>query len=527
MDQELALGILRAGHNAFLTGAAGSGKTYTLNKLIGLARKSGKKIAVTATTGLAATHLSGNTIHSWSGLGIHDELHSRFFSKMPKTRAEQIKKSDILVIDEISMLHNFRLDLIDEICRTVRETAAPFGGLQVIFSGDFFQLPPVTRSSDEPRDSSPFAYNSRAWQDLDPAIIYLQEQYRQSDDEFLDILNKIRRDEVSRADAEKIAARFNAKLDGFDEITELHTTNRDVDAINSRKLEELDGGAIEYSMTSTGSANYVDRLKKSCLAPAELKLKKGALVMALKNNQERKFANGSIGTVVGFEKSFGNLPVVAFRNGRSVTVEPDEWELRDGDKKRASLYQIPLRLAYAITVHKSQGMTLDAAKINLKNVFEPGMGYVALSRVKSLDALSISGLSSKAFFVHPEVLDKDADFRKKSALAAKNLEHLRANAIKSQKLEQKSKKVKNSKKEVKPATDAEKALKSQIWSAKLAKMRKTYPNAYMPWSAEDDKKLLRLSGKSIKELTEMFGRHPGSITARLEKLLTPAEDQEA
>ncbi len=165
MTQDLALEILLAGHSAFLTGAAGAGKTYTLNKFIDLARQTGKKVAVTATTGLAATHLNGNTIHSWSGLGIRDELDDYFFAKFGKTHAKNIRETDVLVIDEISMLHDFRLDLVDEILRTIRGVdpdsreqnsnfAKPFGSMQVIFSGDFFQLPPVTRRGENRKDPS-------------------------------------------------------------------------------------------------------------------------------------------------------------------------------------------------------------------------------------------------------------------------------------------------------------------------------------------------------------------------------------
>ena len=138
MKQALALEIMLSGENVFLTGAAGSGKTFTLNQFIKLAKNSGKKVSVTATTGLAATHLGGNTIHAWSGIGIYDYLSKKFFEKIPKTRVEIIKNTDILVIDEISMLHDFRLDMVEEICRTIRQNDKPFGGIQVILCGDFF-----------------------------------------------------------------------------------------------------------------------------------------------------------------------------------------------------------------------------------------------------------------------------------------------------------------------------------------------------------------------------------------------------
>ncbi|HVI69713.1 MAG TPA: AAA family ATPase, partial [Magnetospirillaceae bacterium] len=145
MNQALALEIMLEGHSVLLTGQAGSGKTFVLNEFIRAAKHQDKFVAVTATTGLAATHLGGNTIHAWSGIGVHDELPTSFFRDIPKGRRDMIAKTDVLIIDEISMLHDFRLDMIDEVARTVRKDPRPFGGLQVILCGDFFQLPPVNR----------------------------------------------------------------------------------------------------------------------------------------------------------------------------------------------------------------------------------------------------------------------------------------------------------------------------------------------------------------------------------------------
>ena len=501
MDQPLALEIMLSGKNVFLTGAAGSGKTYLLNQFIRASRAEGKKVSVTATTGLAATHLGGNTIHAWSGIGVHDELPKRFFDNLPKGRRDTIAKTDVLIIDEISMLHDFRLDMIDQICQKVRQSDHPFGGLQIILSGDFFQLPPVNRSDSK---NGSFVTESQSWRDSDLTICYLLDQFRQEADDYIDILNAMRAGDLRRHHAEKLLSRVNTQIG--ENTSELHTTNIDVDTINARKLRELPEDEYSYEMSHTGSANYVDNLKRSCLAPETLRLKRGALVMAIKNSQDRKYANGSIGTISDFDSST-SWPIVQFRSGHTVTMSPDTWELRDGDKKRASLSQIPLRLAWAITIHKSQGMTLDGARIDLRRAFVPGMGYVALSRVKSLECLSLVGINRTALQVSPEALRLDANFREQSLQAASSHEHLRPLAAK------------RSKASAKSAAKSKKSSKSTSWAAKIAKMRETYPNAYMPWTKADDAALKQdfQLGISISKLSKKLGRHEGSIRMRLQK----------
>ena len=414
VTQDEALAILESGQSVLLTGAAGTGKTYVLNKFIKRAKKRGQSVAVTATTGLAATHLNGTTIHAWSGIGVHDSMDKYQAAKLGKSRQDLIRKADVLVIDEISMLHDFRLDMVEEVLRVTRDNPAPFGGLQVVLCGDFFQLPPVNRSGE--RQGS-FVTASQAWTSGDFAVCYLERQYRQAkDQDYTDILNGIRAGFLTRKQLDALQSRSRAVDDPFATKTRLLTVNVDVDAVNDEELDQLQGEVHEYQMETAGGKKYVEQLQRSCLAPEVLRLKQGAQVMCIKNAQDRKYANGSLGTVTGFEKHT-DYPVVELVNGRTVTIRPDTWELMDGDKRRAQLSQLPLRLAWAITVHKSQGMTLDAARIDLSRAFVEGMGYVALSRVRSLKHLLLDGLNGMALRVSPLAKQLDADLRARSTQA--------------------------------------------------------------------------------------------------------------
>ncbi len=497
MNQDLALEVMLSGESVLLTGPAGAGKTYVLNRFITLAKSEGKHVSVTATTGLAATHLGGNTIHSWSGIGIHDVLPKDFAKHMAKGRREIIEKTDVLIIDEISMLHDFRLDLVDEVCRGVREKDEPFGGIQVILSGDFFQLPPVNRGDSR---AGSFVVGSQVWQELDPAICYLAEQHRQDDEALLAILNALRSGDIRRHHAQQLLDRVGVEPAGETAITELHTVNVDVDRMNEQRLSELNEDELQYTQVTTGATSYVESLQRSVLAPSTLRLKKGALVMAVKNAADRRYANGSLGRVIDFEPGT-EYPIVEFFSGRTVSMAPDSWELRDGDKKRASITQIPLRLAWAITVHKSQGMTLDAARIDLRKAFVEGMGYVALSRVKNLSNLYLTGINQMALRASEEARQIDTSLQERGRADSKRFAHLQAKAAARQK------------------APAPKQKAASGWAEKIAKMRETHPNAYRPWQMADDALLKQefQNGTTIEQLSKNLGRHEGSIKMRLQK----------
>lgn len=416
MTQNEALEILKSGANVFLTGEPGSGKTYTINQFKEWARNHHKQIAMTASTGIAATHINGKTIHSWASMGIKEVITDRdienILSKAYAVR--QMIAADILVIDEVSMLSGKVLNNIDRILRHVRGTTMTgeaFGGLQVILVGDFFQLPPVIKGS----KLTDFAFNAQAWEDANFSICYLTEQHRQEDDTFLDILTAMRAGKVLPEHIKKLRQTIGTAKGK--KVTKLFTHNANVDLINEHELSQLKTAAVIFKMETEGLDFLVENLKKSCLSPETLILKVGAEVMFTRNNFDKEtghviYVNGTQGTVVGFQHGF---PVIEAKNGRTIHPMHAEWGIEHNDGKlAASIKQLPLRLAWALTVHKSQGMSLDAASMNLAGAFEYGQGYVALSRVRSLAGLSLEGLNDKALLMHPEVVEKDLEFREAS-----------------------------------------------------------------------------------------------------------------
>lgn len=459
MRQSEALAILNAGANVFLTGAPGAGKTYVLGEFIRQARADGACVAVTASTGIAATHVDGQTIHSWSGVGVAAALTEGLLKLIKTRRKRKIQATDILVIDEVSMMHAWLFDMVDRVCREVRRDPRPFGGLQVVLSGDFFQLPPVSvsgRNNDVLAPSAEFLESreryvragknpegfvteSLVWDELNPVVCYLTEQHRQDAGQLLTVLTDIREGAVDQEDHDVLLTRLGRVPEPGQVAVHLFPVNKQADNLNDLKLAQIADEAHDYHAESAGPATLVDRLKRNMLAPEHLVLKAGAAVMALRNDQDRQYVNGSIGAVRAFQpESKGGWPIVEFENGNIVTMKPASWEMMDGDTVLASVRQVPLRCAWGITIHKSQGMTLDRAVMDLRRTFAPGMGYVALSRVESLDGLYLAGVNERMFLVSPDAVLLDGALRDNSAAAVSRLAAEGATAFKPAALNQSS-----------------------------------------------------------------------------------------
>ena len=488
MKQATALDILKTGKNVFLTGSAGSGKTYTLNEYIHYLRARRVPVATTASTGIAATHMNGITIHSWSGIGIKDELSERDLANLSRKKIlkDRLRETAVLIIDEISMLHAKQLNAVNQVLKHMRQSDEPFGGIQVVVAGDFFQLPPVGSRGETNREK--FAFMSEAWLEAGFKICYLTEQHRQNTDEKKDainldsILNQIRGEEgVSFEAIEALQNTFYQDVDI--NRTRLFTHNVNVNKINEHELALLNGETVTYNAIAHGDNKLVETLKKSVRTSDELTLKVGAKVMFIKNNNELGVSNGTMGELVGFTTikplksssdrsaisddseyddiedeatdgaddetddtivaidgedepeskalvSTDRYPIIKLNNGRQVIAEGEEWIVEDENGEiLASYTQIPLTLAWAITIHKSQGMTLDAAEIDLSKTFELGQGYVALSRLKSLEGLKLLGMNDLSLRLDPLARGADSRFKVLSSEAEQAFEEIEADVL--------------------------------------------------------------------------------------------------
>lgn len=436
--QRSVIDAVLAGKSIFLTGAGGTGKSHILNVLYTEYNKTGRKMAVTALTGCAALLLGphAKTLHSWAGIGLGRGPVAPMISAIALNgrKKKAWVKTDCLVIDEISMLQPGLLDTLDEIGRVIRKNrTVPMGGLQIVFVGDFHQLPPVNKEE----KTASFAFQSPAWKRIVEANYELTTIYRQSDPVFQTILNEARVGELSKESYATLEGRKGVSWKGkLIRPTLLFTRNDNVNELNRQHLEKLTGEAKVFKATtqSVGTipgsepkqktidkffgkagpaatldpeelAKRVARLDKDAPYEAELTLKVGAQVMLLTNrNPEEGLVNGSRGVIVSFGED--DTPIVKFLSMKEpVPVPRHEWEDEaEAGTAKVIRSQIPLRLAYALTIHKAQGASLDCALVDIgRSTFEYGQAYVALSRVRNLEGLYVYDIDPVAFRVHPAV----------------------------------------------------------------------------------------------------------------------------
>lgn len=409
VDQEQALEVLESGMNVFLTGKAGAGKTHVIKRFV---QQTKKNVAITATTGIAALNIGGDTVHRFLGLGIatRPEDAGKIISSWEKKKKSSrswdkeawalLQNLDTLIIDEVSMLRRDQFDLIDAVLSNVLDNTAPFGGIQIILVGDFFQLPPVVTTYDKrryPDLSAPYCFQSGLWRHGKFASICLNTNYRQSDGEFLDALDDVRQGECSEETNALMTGRVNKKFESDIKPIKLFSHKADVAEENLNCLKALGEDVLLSEAEYEGKEYDIKVLEKECPAEDRLLFCEGAQVMMLTNDPEGRWVNGSMGIVTSID------PIAIKLDNGIINPPTFTWERKVNKTRKikgknvveqrvvAKMTQYPFKLAYATTIHKSQGLTLDYVDLDISKCFAPGQAYVALSRVRSIEGLILRG----------------------------------------------------------------------------------------------------------------------------------------
>ena len=431
-DYQKVLSLLMSGENVFLTGYAGTGKSYILNKL---KEKLKKNLTITSTTGIAAVNVKGQTLHSWAGVGLCKNPVHKTIEKIYSRPSvvKQIRSCKILAIDEISMLNTETFEYVDEVLKVVRESVAPFGGIQVLFIGDFYQLPPVEGVNKEGVNNKEYSlfdedtltdtfthrycFDSPLWEDFKLKNVVLKQNYRQSEKDFIRALSDMRTNSLTEEDTELLKSR-ETYLDTFEtNMLHIFSTNFEADKYNMAKFNMIDepvkvfeaqdgvyrGAKAVYSGFTENEKYILEIFGKNCRAEKEIALKLGAKVMLLVNlDFNRGLINGSCGDIQSFNES---TITIKFDNGEVADIPRHRFEYYYHDKLTAERTQFPLKLAYGITIHKSQGMTLDKLVVDCSRIFEKGQAYVAMSRVKTLNGLYLKNFSKDKVMVDERVAE--------------------------------------------------------------------------------------------------------------------------
>lgn len=404
-EQEIAYNLICSGLNIFITGGGGVGKSALIDYYIKVNKTNRNTIGVTSTTGTSAILINGTTIHSYLGLGTGKQDVETICNKINGNRflVRRWCKLKILIIDEISMLSASFFDKLEEIARNIRNTKKAFGGIQLILSGDFCQLSPI--------NSSEFCFEAKSWGKCVNKTIYLQKIIRQENLTFKDCLSNIRLGIINKEIKALLDSRINAELKNEFGIepTKLFSKNYYVDLTNVNQLRKIskDNKIYKYKLTTDFDSKIGDKYIKLIPALDNLELCKGCQVMLTYNlDLANHLVNGSRGVVTDFAYKNGNyIPVVKFLNGLEIEIDFNTWKIEEDGKIIGTITQIPLKLGYAFSIHKAQGCSLDYAILDLSDLFDFGMAYVALSRVRNLEGLSILNINWDKIKANPKAID--------------------------------------------------------------------------------------------------------------------------